>query len=49
MLCLFEMLNISRDAPLLDLGPWEELAVKTKIVGKIENFRNGNNNKKNEN
>ena len=28
MLCLFEMLNISRDAPLLDSGPWEELAVK---------------------
>ena len=30
MLCLFKMLNISKQAPLLDLGPREELAVKTE-------------------
>ena len=33
MLCLFKMLNISREAPILDLRPWEKLAVKKVTVG----------------
>lgn len=51
MLCLFEMLIINRNAPLLVLGPWEELAVKRENSmdekwEKSKNFRNGNKQKK---